>query len=158
MKNLIGIRREDKDWESRAPLTPDHIKELSGKGDIAFVVQRAKKRAFPEEEYEKAGAKICDSLLECPVILGIKEIPSEFFEKGKTYLFFSHTIKGQDYNMAMLKKMMDMECNLIDYERIVNEAGKRLLFFGNYAGLAGMVDTLWALGKRFEWEGIKTPF
>ena len=63
-------------------------------------------------------------------------------------MFFSHTIKGQKYNMSMLKKMMDLGCNLIDYEKIVDERGLRLVLSGWYDGLAGMVDTLWALGLR----------
>jgi alpha-aminoadipic semialdehyde synthase len=58
----------------------------------------------------------------------------------------------------MLRKMVEMGCQLIDYEKIVDEEGRRLIFFGRYAGLAGMIDTLWAFGQRLEWEGLKTPF
>jgi len=60
--------------------------------------------------------------------------------------------------MPMLKRMMELECTLIDYEKITDEKGKRLLFFGNFAGLAGMIDTLWIYGKRLKKEGIKNPF
>ena len=60
--------------------------------------------------------------------------------------------------MPMLKKMMDLECNLIDYEKITDEKGRRLVFFGNFAGLAGMIDTLWAFGQKMKYEKIKTPF
>jgi len=41
---------------------------------------------------------------------------------------------------------------------VTDEDGRRLIFFGNYAGLAGMIDTLWALGKRLAWEGIPNFF
>jgi saccharopine dehydrogenase (NAD+, L-lysine-forming) len=51
-----------------------------------------------------------------------------------------------------------MGCTLIDYERIVDRNGKRLVFFGRFAGLAGMVDTLWTFGQRLHWEQIETPF
>jgi alpha-aminoadipic semialdehyde synthase len=85
-------------------------------------------------------------------------MPLDIFELGKTYIFFSHTIKGQKHNMPMLKRMMDLKCQLIDYEKIVNKLGFRLIFFGHHAGLAGIVETLWALGKRLEWDGISTPF
>jgi len=54
--------------------------------------------------------------------------------------------------------MMQMGCTLIDYERIVDRNGRRLVFFGRFAGLAGMVDTLWTFGQRVEWEGIPSPF
>ena len=58
----------------------------------------------------------------------------------------------------MLKKMMDLKCNLIDYERITDDKGFRLVFFGRYAGLAGMIDTLWSFGQRMKLNNIKTPF
>ena len=58
----------------------------------------------------------------------------------------------------MLKRMIELGCSIIDYEKIVNEKGQRLLFFGGFAGQAGMIDTLWALGRRLKLEGIETPF
>jgi alpha-aminoadipic semialdehyde synthase len=73
-------------------------------------------------------------------------------------VFFSHVIKGQPYNMPMLARMMERGCTLIDYEKICDESGRRLIFFGRFAGLAGMIDSLWALGRRLETEGIATPF
>jgi len=54
--------------------------------------------------------------------------------------------------------MMELGCTLIDYEKICDDSGKRLIFFGRFAGLAGMIDSLWALGQRLEAEGIATPF
>ncbi|MBR9974876.1 MAG: hypothetical protein KFF77_04800, partial [Bacteroidetes bacterium] len=36
--------------------------------------------------------------------------------------------------------------------------GRRTVFFGNYAGLAGMIDSAWAMGRRLEHEGHQTPF
>ncbi len=155
----IGIRREDKNpWEARAPLTPEHVAQLIHEYGWEFWVQPSDIRIFEDEEYAQAGAKIEEDLSPCPVVLAIKEIPEEFFHPGSTYVFFSHVIKGQAFNMAMLQKMMDLGCQLIDYEKIEDENGRRLVFFGNYAGLAGMLDTLWGLGERLHWEGIDTPF
>lgn len=149
MSIFIGIRHEDKyNMELRAPLTPAHVKWLVEHQKLDIIVQSSAKRTFGDEEYLKAGAKIAKDLKKCSVILGVKEIPESFFEASKTYVFFSHVVKGQKYNMPMLQKMMDMKCNLIDYERIVDEQNKRLIFFGRYAGMAGMINTLWALGKR----------
>jgi len=54
--------------------------------------------------------------------------------------------------------MMEMKCNLIDYERVIDEQGKRLIFFGRYAGLAGMINSLWSMGLRLKEAGYKTPF
>src|SRR5690606_18369590 len=44
------------------------------------------------------------------------------------------------------------------YERIVDDDGRRLVFFGRHAGLAGMIDTLWLLGRRLASLGETTPF
>ena len=159
MSNYIGIRHEDKYvMERRAPLTPKHVKRLIEHQKLDFIVQTSQKRIFKDEEYIQAGALVENDLKKCNVILGVKEMPMDFFESEKTYVFFSHVIKGQSYNMPMLKRMMELKCNLIDYERIVDEQNKRLIFFGKYAGLAGMINSLWSLGLRWKSFGINTPF
>jgi len=79
-------------------------------------------------------------------------------EKDKAYVYFSHVIKGQASNIPMLQQALDLRCTIIDYEKIVNDEGRRIIAFGNYAGLAGMIDTLWSLGERLAWEGIANPF
>ncbi len=154
---MIGIRREDKSkWEARAPLVPGDIRRLSAAG-LKFQVQAAPLRRFREEEYRAAGAEVVEEL-SAPVVMGVKEIPVRCLERGKTYIFFSHVIKGQPYNMPMLRRIMELGCTLIDYEKIVDAQGRRLVFFGRFAGLAGMIDALWALGRRLEREGLPTPF
>lgn len=159
MSKFIGIRHEDKYvMERRAPLTPGHVERLIKGKKLDIVVQTSAKRIFSDQEYINAGARISDNLNDCSVILGVKEMPLSFFEPEKTYVFFSHVIKGQSYNMPMLKKMMELKCNLIDYEKIVDEQGKRLIFFGRYAGLAGMINSLWSLGLRLKEYGYDTPF
>ena len=99
---------------------------------------------------------MAESLDACGVVLAVKEIPAHLFREGTTYVFFTHTVKGQPYNMAMLRRLLELKCNVIDYERIVDDAGRRLIFFGRHAGLAGMIDTLWGLGRRLAHEGL-TP-
>ncbi len=157
--NRIGIRRESKNrWERRAPLTPDHVQRLVNDHEVKFTVQPSDLRAFLTEDYETAGARIDEELNEVDITLGIKEVPIHELIPKMCYMFFSHTIKGQKHNMRMLKKMMDIHCTLIDYEKIVDEQGRRLIFFGWHAGVAGMVDTLWTVGRRLEWEGVRNPF
>ena len=154
----LGIRRENKnEWESRTPLSPYDVGRLIKEGTEIWL-QPSTIRVFPDEEYRKVGAVINEDLSSCPTILALKEIPAKYFEPNKTYVFFSHTIKGQTYNMPMLKKMMGNKCQLIDYELITDDQNRRLIFFGKYAGLAGMIDTFWAFGKRLEWEGIPNHF
>lgn len=158
MADTLGIRREDKNrWERRVPIIPKHVRELKEKYDIETIIQPSKIRIFSDKEYESYGAQVKEKL-SSHVIFAIKEIPVDLFEPGKTYVFFSHTIKGQAHNMPMLERMMELGCNLIDYEKITDEKGRRLVFFGRFAGLAGMIDTLWAFGQRMKFKGINTPF
>ena len=157
MKSKLGIRREDKnEWERRAPLAPEQVESLVRDNDIEVILQPSDLRVFTNEEYIQAGAKISEDLSSCPVILGVKEIPADRLLPRKTYLFFSHTMKGQPKNMPMLRKMMDLGCRLIDYEGITDTDGRRLVFFGRFAGLAGMIDSLWGLGRRLQAEGFQT--
>jgi len=159
VKTKIGIRREDKNqWERRVPLIPSHVGTLIKKYLLEIWVQPSSIRIFPDRDYDLQGAKVEEDLSPCSIVLAVKEIPVHFFQPQKVYIFFSHTIKGQAYNMPMLKRMVELGCTLIDYERIVDDQGRRLLFFGKQAGQAGMIDTLWSLGQRLVQLGIENPF
>jgi len=159
MKARIGIRREDKSiWRRRVSIVPEHARQLREEHGIEVWVQPSEVRVFREEEFVLAGARIEEDLSSCQVIFAVKEIPVRLFRPGCTYIFFAHVIKGQPYNMRMLKRMMDLGCTLIDYEKVTDEDGRRLIFFGRHAGLAGMINTLWALGQRLEWLGVPNPF
>jgi len=153
----LGIRREDKDGaEQRAPLAPRHVARLVAAG-VEVRVEPAANRIFEDADYAGAGAVLSDDLSACNVILGTKEIPLERLREAQAYCFFSHTIKGQPHNMPMLRRILQLGATLIDYERIVNAAGRRLIFFGRFAGLAGMLRSLWAYGRRLSVEGVETP-
>lgn len=157
MKSPIGIRREDKNpWERRVPLIPTHVRELIQNHGLEIRIQPSSIRAFPDSDFVREGAKLEEDLSPCSIVFAVKEIPLPFFTAEKVYVFFSHTTKGQPFNMPMLKKMVERRCTLIDYEKIVNDKGQRLLFFGKEAGQAGMIDTLWALGQRWLRYGKKT--
>ncbi len=159
MKHIIGIRHEDKYlMERRVALIPRHVKKLIEEQGLEFIVEESPKRIFTHQEFEQAGAKIVTDLSPADVVFGVKEMPMTFFEEGKTYIFFSHVIKGQPYNMPMLKVMMEKGVNLIDYEKVTDEMGRRLIFFGKFAGLAGMINSLWSFGQRLKVQGIDTPF
>jgi alanine dehydrogenase len=155
----IGIRREDVNlWERRAPLIPDDVRGLVREHGLEIYVQPSKIRVFPDGDYASAGAVVQEDICPSRTVFAIKEIPVDTLVKDKIYVFFSHTAKGQPYNMPMLKRMMELGCTIIDYEKIVNEKGQRILYFGSYAGQAGAIDSLWALGRRLKLEGLETPF
>lgn len=159
MKNCIGIRRENKyPTERRAPLTPGQVQKLVDNYHIRVLIEPNQRRIFREDEYRAAGAEITADLSDCNVIFGVKEIPLPDLHPDQTYCFFSHTIKAQPHNMPMLKHITEQRISLLDYELVTNRQGRRQIFFGNFAGYAGMIDSLWALGQRLAAEGIDTPF
>lgn len=156
---FIGIRREDKnEWERRVPLVPNDLKELKEKYGIDAVIQPSKIRFFTEDDYRDAGVEVNEDISKANSIFAVKEIPKELFLEGKTYMFFAHVIKGQHHNLPMLKRMMELKCNLIDYERVVTEKNQRLIFFGRFAGLAGIVETLHAYGQKLKLQGYSSLF
>lgn len=159
---IVGIRREDKNaWERRAPLTPEDVGQLITTHGLSFHVQptaEAPQRIFSDGAYAQAGAELREDMSACDLILGVKEIPPELLMPGKAYMFFSHTIKRQTYNMPMLKKIVDQKSTLFDYETIVDADHRRLVFFGHFAGLAGMINSLSAFGERLKGEGIESVF
>ncbi len=157
--HTIGIRHEDKYApERRTPLVPDDIRQLVNRHGISVCVESSPKRVFTNDEFEAAGARVEDDVSSCDIIFGVKEMPVGYFRKGGVYIYFSHVIKGQSQNMPMLRDLMDAGATLIDYERIVDYAGQRLIFFGRHAGLAGMINTIWTLGRRLKALGRQTPF
>ena len=158
MRPTIGIRHEDKSvWERRVPLTPDHVRTLIESHGVDVLVEPSATRIFPDDAYREVGATLTADLSPSNVIVGVKEIPAAKLLPGQAYLYFSHVIKGQAYNMVMLRTLLDQGCHLLDYEKVCDDDGRRLIFFGRHAGLAGMIDTLWALGQRLKLEGVETP-
>ncbi|KAG7456044.1 hypothetical protein MATL_G00247560 [Megalops atlanticus] len=157
-KSVMAIRREDINvWERRAPLAPRHIKEITNAG-YKVLVQPSNRRAIHERYYEKAGAIIQEDISEASLIIGVKRPPEEKVFTRKTYAFFSHTIKAQEANMGLLDDMLKKEVRLIDYEKMVDANGFRIVAFGQWAGVAGMINILHGLGLRFLALGHHTPF
>lgn len=104
----VAIRREGKNrWERRAALTPEAVEKLIKETGIAVYVQPSTKRIFSDDKYRAAGAIIQEDLSVADIILGIKEVPVKDLIPGKTYVYFSHTHKGQAYNMPMLQDVLD---------------------------------------------------
>lgn len=111
----VAIRREGKNrWERRAALTPEAVEKLIKETGIDVYVQPSTKRIFSDEKYRAAGAIIQEDLSPADIILGIKEVPVKDLLPGKTYVYFSHTHKGQAYNMPMLQDVLDKVKNLPD--------------------------------------------
>lgn len=157
----VGIVREAYNkWERRAPLCPEHVKQLVKNG-IQVVIQPCTRRVYSNEQYRSMGATISEDLSSSQVILGVKQVPADHLIRDKTYMFFSHTIKAQAENMALLDAVLAKNIRLVDYECITHGGkrnGKRLIAFGSYAGRAGMIDTFRGVGERLLSKGHNTPF
>jgi len=145
----IGIIREGKiPPDARAPLTPEQCAEAMVELPVRIVVQPSPVRCFKNEEYAAHGIQLQEDLSDCDVLLGIKEVPDEQLMAGKTYLFFSHTMKKQPHNRHLLQAVLEKNIRLIDYEALTDERGERLIAFGFYAGIVGTHNALWTWGRR----------
>ncbi|XP_038636019.1 alpha-aminoadipic semialdehyde synthase, mitochondrial isoform X2 [Scyliorhinus canicula] len=60
--------------------------------------------------------------------------------------------------MPLLDTIIEKEIRLIDYEKMVDSKGTRVVAFGQWAGVAGMINILHGLGLRFLALGHHTPF
>jgi alpha-aminoadipic semialdehyde synthase len=196
-KLVVGIRKEDPSriWECRAPLTPDAVHHLVKFTGVDVLIQECERRSFCTSDYVKAGAHVHNTLEPAHIVLGIKETPIDqalttpvFSPRThkpvpRTHLMFSHTIKGQPYNMQLLSKFLSSPSlpdphllpRLIDYELLTDDAGKRTVGFGWFAGgqfhatvltapligvyvVAGALETLAALSQALLKQGVASPF
>ncbi|MGB3081919.1 MAG: hypothetical protein WBB86_02860 [Candidatus Omnitrophota bacterium] len=158
-KNLVvGILKEEKsEWEGRAPLTPSDVKWLVEKG-VGVEIESSPRRVFKDHAYRTSGAKIVDKIDKAKLLVGIKGPSEERAQRNKIYMYFTHMAKGQSQNMPLLKKFMKNKVTLVDYEKVTDIHGRRLVFFGRFAGICGIVDSLHYIGKRLKRKGIDNPF
>ncbi|PIL32665.1 hypothetical protein GSI_05369 [Ganoderma sinense ZZ0214-1] len=184
----VGIRREDpaRIWERRCPLTPDAVHDLVHNNGIDVLIQPCERRVFTANDFIKAGAKLHPTLQPAHVIVGIKETPlpevstdplpapaSLLLDPSnlipRTHIMFSHTVKGQLYNMELLGKFLASESpdavqagtllpRLIDYELLTGRDGKRTVGFGWFAGVAGALESLVAMSRAHLELGVASPF
>jgi alanine dehydrogenase len=147
---IIGLSKERKNPpDNRVALSPIQCIALQQRyPEVQVVVESSPARCFSDEAYREVGIQVVDSLEHCDVIFNIKEVPSEALIAGKTYFFFSHTIKKQPYNRTMLQSILQKNITLIDYEVLRYETGARVLGFGRYAGVVGTYNGLLVYGKK----------
>ncbi|MGI4886365.1 MAG: NAD(P)-dependent oxidoreductase [Janthinobacterium lividum] len=146
----IGLLREGKTPpDRRVPLTPKKCAEAQATfPGLQIVVQSSPLRSYADQEYRDLGLDVRDDVADCDVLLGVKEVPVAQLLPGQTYLFFSHTIKEQPANQALLRAALDRGITLIDYELITNARGERVVAFGRYAGIVGAYNGLLTYGRK----------
>lgn len=146
----IAIIKERKNPpDKRVVFSPEKCREVLQKfPDVQFKIEASDIRVFPDDAYRENGLEVTDTISDCDVMLGVKEVPVDALIPGKKYFFFSHTIKKQPYNRKLLQAILQKNIELYDHETIVAENNHRLIGFGRYAGLVGAYNGFRALGLR----------
>lgn len=135
--------------DSRVPLIPEQCAYIMGNiPKVDIKVQPSPIRCYPNEAYHHYSVDLKEDLSDCEVLLGVKEVPIEQLMPGKTYFFFSHTVKEQAYNRELLRAVLDKRVRLVDYEVLTDESGRRLIAFGQFAGMVGAHNGIMAYGQR----------
>ncbi len=147
---LIGLLREGRTPpDRRVALTPKKCVELQDTyPGLRVRVQPSPHRAFADQEYRDLGIEVSETLADCDLLLGVKEVPVAELLPGKTYCFFSHTIKKQPANRELLRTVLRADITLIDYELLTNAAGERVVAFGHWAGIMGAYNGLLTYGRK----------
>ena len=145
----IALIREGKvPPDRRVVFTPLQSREIKERFGIRVMVESSPIRCFQDEEYAALGLDVLSFRPDADIYFGVKEVPIDQLIEGKTYLFFSHTMKKQPYNRTLLRAILDKKIRLIDYEALTDDLGKRVAAFGYYAGVVGAHNTIYTYGKR----------
>jgi len=147
---LIGLLREGRSTpDRRVALTPKKCVELqTAYPSVRVRVQPSAHRAYTDQEYRDLGIEVAEDMQACDLLMGVKVVPVAQLLPGKTYLFFSHTVKQQPRNRELLRAVLRLGITLIDYELLTNAAGERIVAFGRYAGIVGAYNGLLTYGHK----------
>ena len=155
----IGILRETKiPADTRAPLTPIQCKAIHDElPEFHIMAQPSSSRCFSDNAYQKLGIEVKEDVSDCDFLMGIKEVAPASLLPGKTYFFFSHTLKKQPHNRLLLRTVLEKGITLIDYEILTDSNGIRILGFGRWAGLIGSYLGVRALCMKHGYARLPLP-
>lgn len=150
-KIKIALIKEGKvPKDKRVALTPYQARQVMERfPEVDLVAQTSDIRCFTDQDYLNEGIQVVDTVDDCDILLGVKEVPIPNLIANKTYFFFSHTIKKQPYNQPLIREVISKKIRLIDYETLTDETGKRIIAFGRWAGIVGAYNGIWTFGKRY---------
>jgi saccharopine dehydrogenase (NAD+, L-lysine-forming) len=156
----IGLLREGKiPPDKRVSFTPLQAQEIHQRfSEVRLLCQGSDFRCYHDSEYQDVGIEVSKDVSGCDVLMGIKEIPPLHLIPSKKYIFFSHTIKKQPHNRALLQEVLARKIQLIDYEALKDHQGNRLVAFGRYAGIVGAYNGLWTYGKKYNGYNLRRAF
>ncbi|RRQ49233.1 alanine dehydrogenase [Maribacter algicola] len=147
----FGIIRERKNPPDRRVVLPPGTcqKVVASFPKARIIVEPSPIRAFDDDAYRQLGLPVEDSMQDCDVLLGVKEVPIDALIPNKKYFFFSHTIKKQPYNRNLLRAILERNIELYDHEVITNTSEQRLVAFGRYAGIVGAYNGFRTYGLKY---------
>ncbi len=159
LKIKIGLILEGKNPpDKRVAFTPQQAEEIEQRfPNVKIICEPSEIRCYIDSEYEALGITLGE-IRDCDILMGIKEVPIKNLIEGKTYLFFSHTMKKQSYNCGLLQEVIKKKIRLIDYEALKDSQGNRLVAFGRYAGIVGAYNGLWVYGNRYSKFSLRRAF
>ncbi len=153
------IRENKKPQDRRTPITPLQAAQIQREyPQVKIVVQNSETRCYSDNEYQQQGIQVVDQVDDCDVLFGVKEVPLKNLIPGKTYFFFSHTIKKQAYNRELLREILKRNIRMVDYECLVDEKGIRIIAFGRWAGIVGTYNAFWTYGKKYKLFDLKRAY
>jgi hypothetical protein len=149
LKKIALIREGKIPADNRVALTPAQCKWVQKHfPHVQVVIEHSGDRCYNDNEYKRAGIEVVESINDCNILIGIKEVPVQNLIEDKTYLFFSHTKKKQPHNQKLFQAIIKKNISLIDYECLEHEDGQRIIGFGFFAGIVGAHNGMMAYGKR----------
>ena len=144
--------------DNRVALSPVQVAELNKRfPQHEIVVQSSDIRAFSDEEYRAAGARVVDNVEDCDILFGIKEAKIESLIPEKQYFFFGHIAKMQEYNRPLLQAFINKKITFCDYEYLVDDNNQRVCAFGWWAGVVGVYYTLRGYGLKHKLFELPKP-
>ncbi|MCX4984702.1 saccharopine dehydrogenase [Streptomyces sp. NBC_00572] len=148
----MWVRHESRVTERRAPLAPEHARELTRRG-VRLVVEESPQRIFPIDAYAVAGCAVAGagtwpSAPPETYVLGLKELPPQPYALSHRHIYFGHAYRGQPGGAALLRRFTAGGGELLDLEYAVDSADRRIAAFGYWAGYAGAsLAALYARGR-----------
>ena len=147
----FGIIKERKNPpDRRVVLSPEACnKVIKTFKQAQVIVEPSDIRVYNDFEYTEQNITVANQMQNCDVLIGVKEVPIDALIPNKKYFFFSHTIKKQPYNRALLKAILEKNIEFYDHEVIVSQKNTRLVAFGKYAGIVGAYNGFRAYGLKY---------
>jgi alanine dehydrogenase len=156
---IIGVLKEIKEQEYRVALLPSGAYQLAKRGHEVLVERSAGVGAgYPDDEYERAGAKLINSHAEVfargELIVKVKEpLPGEFelLHHGQILFTYLHLAANRGLTDALIKSGV----TALAYETV--EVNKRLPLLEPMSEIAGRMSILvggYFLQKHFGGSGV----